>query len=434
MKQINTIDKISAVYRNTAEEARQELNKVQQKIYRIGSLRLLLFVAGVVGIIYFWSESWGILACIALITLLPFLFLMKYHNRLFRRKDYLEKKMEINEQELAALDYDTSSFDDGEAYIDPTHLYTYDLDVFGPHSLFQYINRTCTQPGKHRLAHWLGKHLERKEEIIRRQEAVSELAPELKFRQRFRILGLLYKGKAADETELCQWAESPSIFRNRKLLRLLPVLVTGANLICLALVMAGILPQVSTASSGPASSSPASASLAKSPRCRPSMAKNCKSSPPTPPAPPHGKAACTSHPAQRDKTTDWRRKTESSHSISRLNKLMDELDQRNNVFMYVILNGLFFWELRQIMRIEAWKEQYAAELPGWLDAIGQMDALNSLATFAYNHPDYIYPKIVQAERKGKGNLNKEEESNSETEAPINAPSSFRLRAEAWAIR
>lgn len=123
-------------------------------------------------------------------------------------------------------------------------------------------------------------------------------------------------------------------------------------------------------------------------------------------------------------------KRKASHSISRLNKLMDELDQRNNVFMYVILNGLFFWELRQIMRIEAWKEQYAAELPGWLDAIGQMDALNSLATFAYNHPDYIYPKIVQAERKGKGNLNKEEESNSETEAPINAPSSFRLRAEA----
>ena len=52
MEQINTIDKISAVYRNTAEEARQELNKVQQKIYRIGSLRLLLFVAGVVAVSY----------------------------------------------------------------------------------------------------------------------------------------------------------------------------------------------------------------------------------------------------------------------------------------------------------------------------------------------------------------------------------------------
>ena len=56
---MNTIDKISAAYRNTAEEARQELNKVQQKIYRIGTLRLLLFVAGAAGIIYFRSESWG---------------------------------------------------------------------------------------------------------------------------------------------------------------------------------------------------------------------------------------------------------------------------------------------------------------------------------------------------------------------------------------
>ena len=85
----------------------------------------------------------------------------------------------------------------------------------------------------------------------------------------------------------------------------------------------------------------------------------------------------------------------ASLSISRLSKLMNELDQRNNMFMYVILNGLFFWELRQIMRIEAWKEQYAGELPQWLDALGQMDALNSLATFAYNHPDCAYPKIVQ---------------------------------------
>ena len=431
MEQINTIDKISAVYRNTAEEARQELNKVQQKIYRIGSLRLLLFVAGVVGIIYFWSESWGILACIALITLLPFLFLMKYHNRLFHRKDYLEKKMEINEQELAALDYDTSSFDDGEAYIDPTHLYTYDLDVFGPHSLFQYINRTCTQPGKHRLAHWLGKHLERKEEIIRRQEAVSELARELKSRRRSRTLGLLYKGKPADETELCQWAESPSIFRSRKLLRLLPVLVTGANLICLALVMAGIL---SASIYGIIWTCFVIAGFGFTGKVTKMQAI-------------YGKKlqilstyAALLHlmekqPAQATLLKEIRQqidgeKRKASHSISRLNKLMDELDQRNNVFMYVILNGLFFWELRQIMRIEAWKEQYAAELPGWLDAIGQMDALNSLATFAYNHPDYIYPKIVQAERKGKGNLNKEEESNSETEAPINAPSSFRLRAEA----
>ncbi len=417
MKQMDAIDKIRAIYRNTAEEARQKLNKIQQKIYRIGTLRLLLFVAGVTGIIYFWSESWSTLAGIALVTLLPFLLLVKCHNRLFHRKDYLEKKIEINEQELAALNYDTSAFDDGEAYIDPTHLYTYDLDVFGPHSLFQYINRTCTQPGKHRLASWLGKHLEEKEEIIRRQEAVGELAAELGFRQRFRILGLLHKGKAADETELCQWAESPSIFRTRKPLRLLPPLVTGTNIICLGLAFAGILPAsiygiiwtcfVIAGFGFTGKITKMQAIYGKKLQILSTYAGLLR--------------LMEKQPAQAAllkeiKLQIGREKRKASHSISQLNKLMNELDQRNNVFMYVILNGLFFWELRQIMRIEAWKEQYAAELPGWLDAIGQMDALNSLATFAYNHPDYVYPAICQTK--------------ADADTHKSSPSPFRLRAQA----
>ena len=56
-----------------------------------------------------------------------------------------------------------------------------------------------------------------------------------------------------------------------------------------------------------------------------------------------------------------------------------------------MLNGFLFWEVRQVMRIEQWKERHAASLPTWLDAIGEMDALCSLATFAYNHPDYTWP-------------------------------------------
>ena len=137
---MDTINEITATYQRIAEEGRSELNKVQNKIYRIGSLRLLLFVAGIAGIIYFWSSGWIVLTGIIIVTLLPFILLIKYHNRLFHRKDYLEKKIAINEQELSALNYDTSSFEDGTEFINPAHLYSYDLDVFGPHSLFQYIN------------------------------------------------------------------------------------------------------------------------------------------------------------------------------------------------------------------------------------------------------------------------------------------------------
>ena len=120
---MESIENIKSVYQRIEDEARCELNKVQQQIYRISTLRLLLFVAGIAGIIYFRTESWSVLTGIALVTLLPFILLIKYHNRLFHRKDYLEKKAEVNRQELAALDYDTSCFDGGEEFADPAHLY-----------------------------------------------------------------------------------------------------------------------------------------------------------------------------------------------------------------------------------------------------------------------------------------------------------------------
>lgn len=393
---MNSIEEIRNGYRRIADETKRKLNKVQQQIYRIGTLRLVLFIAGVAGIIYFRSEGWAVWAGIAFVTLLPFLLLIKYHNRLFYKKDYLEKKIEINEQELAALDYDTSTLDDGSEFIDPAHLYTYDLDIFGPHSFFQYINRTCTRLGKSRLAAWLNEHLLNQQEIRKRQEAVAELAPELKFRQRFRILGLLHKGKAADETELKAWSASPSIFRCNKVLRALPILVTSVNVLCIGLLIAGILPGsiygliwtlfVITGFAFTGRITKMQAIYGKKLQILSTYAGLLRMMEERP--------AVKSALLKEIKEEIGGEKRKASHSIGRLSKLMDELDQRNNIFMYMILNGLFFWELRQIMRIEAWKEQYAAELPRWLDALGQMDALNSLATFAYNHPDYIYPEIL----------------------------------------
>ena len=88
---MNTINEITATYQRIAEEGRSELNKVQNKIYRIGSLRLLLFVAGIAGIIYFWSSGWIVLTGIIAVTLLPFILLIKYHNRLFQRKTIWKK-------------------------------------------------------------------------------------------------------------------------------------------------------------------------------------------------------------------------------------------------------------------------------------------------------------------------------------------------------
>ena len=102
MEQLNLI---IDTYQRIILESESQLAKVKRRIYRIGTLRLILFAAGVAGIIYFWSEGRLVISGIAAITFIPFLLLVKLHNRLFRQKDYLEKKIEINRQELQAIAY-----------------------------------------------------------------------------------------------------------------------------------------------------------------------------------------------------------------------------------------------------------------------------------------------------------------------------------------
>lgn len=53
----------------------------------------------------------------------------------------------------------------------------------------------------------------------------------------------------------------------------------------------------------------------------------------------------------------------ASQAVRRLSKLMNALDQRNNLLISMLLNGLIFWELRQVMKIEQWKEVHASDLP-----------------------------------------------------------------------
>lgn len=393
-KIMEQLENIKAVYSGIITETKAKLSKVQSQIYRISTIRLILFVAGIAGVIYFWSSGWMLIALVVLLTFIPFLILVKYHNNLFYKKDYLEMKIKINEQELQAVDGNFTSFDEGEEFINPAHLYTYDLDVFGRHSLFQAINRTCTAPGKIKLAGWFNNQLRNKEEIFSRQEAVKELAPDIKFRQRFRISGLLYKGQAADKQELIDWAQSPDYYRNKPFLRILPYTVLGINIIIFILAAIGIITfghffvvfslffLLSLAFSKGISQ--VQNMYGKKMKILGTYAKLIKLI---------EERDCKASMLLEIKQLVGTDKKTASQSVNRLSALMNALDQRSNMFMLFFLNGSMFWELRQVMRIEAWKNECAADLPEWLEAIEQFDTLCSFATFAYNNPDYSYPEI-----------------------------------------
>ena len=400
---MNTPQALQEDYRARQAEALAKLDKVQQQIFRTSMLRLLLFVAGTAGLIYWRNEEWYIWACIIAVTFLPFLLLINRHTRLFARKDYLEKAVEVNRQEVKALDYDLDGMDDGCEWTDPVHDFTPDLDVFGPHSLFQTLNRTCTPMGRKLLADWLKQPLTSVQAIEERQQAVRELSALTDFRLRFRITGLLHKGDAADENELQTWAESISRFRHNRWIRLLPYTAGCINLACLLMVICGLLPGVLWALVWLAiltigfcftgSITKEQHIYGKKLQILGTYAKLLHQMDAQPLESPLMK-----HIKNRTGTGG---KT-ASRCIRHLHKLMNALEQRNNYLVYALLNGTFLWELWQFMRIEHWKEQHAALLPQWLTSIAQTDALLSLATFAYNHPDNIFPRILPTEQTTDG--------------------------------
>ena len=387
-------EQIIATYQQIIQKAELELQSARKRIYYISLLRLVLFIGAIAGAITFWSDGWLYISVFAILPFILFVWLVKRHNLWFHRKDFLKKKIVINEQELRAIQYDFSDFEDGEEYIDPGHLYTFDLDVFGDHSLFQYINRTSTPVGKQHLANWFNSHLENKEVIEQRQKAIRELSTELEYRQQIRLLGLLYKGKPADTTEIKEWAGSPSYYRKHTLLRIIPVTVSIINLVCISLAFLGILP--ASAAGGVFISFVIFSSI---------FSKGITKLQTT-----YGeklqilstyadqillteKKEMHSPILQQLKAELTSQNQTASQAVRQLSKLMNALDQRSNLLMSTILNGLIFWELRQVMRIEQWKDTHANDLPRWIETIGEIDAYCSLATFAYNHPEYIYPKI-----------------------------------------
>ena len=135
-------EQIITTYQQIIQKTELELQNARKRIYYISLLRLILFVGAVANAIIFWSDGWLCLSAFAILPFILFIWLVKRHNFWFYRKDFLKKKIEINEQELRAMQYDFSDFDDGKEFVNPSHLYTLDLDVFGEHSPVSYTHLT----------------------------------------------------------------------------------------------------------------------------------------------------------------------------------------------------------------------------------------------------------------------------------------------------
>jgi len=381
-------------YRSQIEKIKHDISVETNRIYKIGTLRLLLFIIGTMGVIYF-RHKWIEAGVIFIVFIALYLLLVKIHSRMFHHKAYLEKAKLVNEQELKAINYDVSSFDAGADLIDPSHPFSFDIDVFGNKSLFQYTNRTVTSLGRRLLASYFTKPLDIKSEILARQQAIEELTEKVDFRQRYRISGLLNGNNSDnDDEKLKQWSESTNYFSSRSYYSYIKWLVPAVNALFIFLYIINLVPlsvPIFLAVFFVLCSIILGKYITKEQETSSKQLQILKTY-----------VSLISYIEKESFKSDELIKIQqqlycnglkASDVVKQLNSLISALDQRNNIFVTAILNGLFFWELHRIIKIEQWKDHYSIYLPKWLEIIAKMDSFCSLSTYAYNNPSFNYPEI-----------------------------------------
>ena len=372
-----------------------QLQQVKKQIFRISMLRLALFIAGIAGLYFFFNQTTLLIVCICL-TFLPLFILVKIHNRFFIRKEWLETQARIIQEELQALSGDYSSFEDGKEYVNPEHPYSFDLDIFGRRSLFQSINRTCTFFGKVRLAEWLQNHLHEKTSIEKRQKMVREISEHTLFREQFRVAGLVHHGQSSDGEKIQAWSQSPAQYLHAGWVKSFIWGVPVINSLLLITSLAGWTSFSWLGLSFGIFLVLSFGIIKRATYIQETYGKQLKSL--------NGYARLIAlAKAEEWKSAGMQELMERFNlngqspiqALQQLSKELDRLDLRNNQFLYVLLEGSIFFQLQEIVRIERWKARYGQHISKWLETVGELDALCSLGTFAYNHPQYTYPELTE---------------------------------------
>jgi DNA mismatch repair ATPase MutS len=81
--------------------------------------------------------------------------------------------------------------------------------------------------------------------------------------------------------------------------------------------------------------------------------------------------------------------------IARLRKYVSALDSTENQLFRPVA-ALLLVKSQAAVAIDRWHAEHRAALVEWLQAVGELEALSSLATHAYEHPADVFPEIVEA--------------------------------------
>jgi hypothetical protein len=352
---------------------------------RTGNLRVLLAVALLV-------------VAVLLRNMVPVVFLFSglvvgiflsgmIHDRILERRDTARRLACFYQRGLDRLgDRWAGKGSAGSEFLDKNHPYAIDLDLFGPGSLFELINTAQTQSGRIKLTQWLLEGADQGE-VAARQTAVAEMRSKLDVREELAM-------RAGDPRThintdaLMAWAAQPPHSASaveRIAAFCLPLmtwsfLVLGeVRLFSLALTAQCVFARIyrrRTAQAVSTMTLPARDLHWLSELLACLEAENLLS------------------PRLQELQAKWNRHgISASASLRRLAVLADWMDSQDNQ-VFAAMGPFFLLKTQFAFVLEAWHARHGPMIEDWLIALGEMEALSSMAGYAYEHPADVFPDLL----------------------------------------
>ena len=279
----------------------------------------------------------------------------------------------------------------GERFLEPSHPYARDLDLFGRASLFELLCTARTRAGEEALAKWLLAPAT-PDEVQARQAAVVDLSGRLDFRESLAILGEdLALG--VHPAQLIAWGEGPAAFASGMIAIAAPVLAAAWILSVVAWQVwgaSGLLVLATTA-----------INLGLSYRVRVHLDHAAH----------EAEEACADLKLLSQVLTVFERESFTSprllqlqarlkpagvlpsRAIAQLNRRVEYLESAHNLFVRVF-DPVIFYRLQFVFATERWRKRFGLSLRVWLETVGDLEALAALGGYTYEHPEDVFPEFT----------------------------------------